>query len=76
MFDQLLGQQVANNSFIKPADGVDFVLNSGFDINSNGDIIIKTKKKILEKLKKYYTENIFQGDELTFSQENIRVAIY
>lgn len=59
MFGQLLAQQVTSNYSIDPANDVELVLNSGLNINFIRDIIIETKKKILEKAKKYRIRNIF-----------------
>lgn len=59
MFSQLLTQQVACNYFIDSADYIKSVLNPGFNINFSKNIIIKVKKKVLEKVKKYLTKNVF-----------------
>lgn len=68
MFDQLLAQQVADNYSINLANIVKSILNLSLNINFSENIIIKAKKKILEKSKKYYIKNIFQVDRLKFSQ--------
>ena len=54
MFDQVLAHYVASNYSIDLANSLELLPNPGLNINFNRDIIIKAKKKALEKAKKYY----------------------
>lgn len=59
MFSRLLAQQIACNYSIDSANYVKSVLNPGLNINFSRNIIIKAKKKALEKAKQYLTKNVF-----------------
>lgn len=75
MFGQLLAQQKANNSFVDLANGVKSIRNFGLNINFSRDIIIEAKKKVSEKIKKYYIRNFFQKNRSKLSYKNRRVVI-
>lgn len=74
MFGQLLAQQVASNSSIDLANGIESVPSPDIEIYSNRDIVIETKKKVLEEAKKYWADNIVEVDGLKLSQGNVRVT--
>lgn len=48
-----------NNYSIDLVNGIELILNPGFNINFMGNIIIEVIRKILEKAKKYQIRNIF-----------------
>ncbi len=72
---QLLAQQVASNCAIDPADDVEPAPTPGLEIYFSGDIVIETKKKALEEVKKYWAGNVVWVDGSKLGQENAGATV-
>ena len=67
---------MASNYSINLADDVEPVTSFSFNINFNGNIVIKAKKNRLKEVEKYHTRYVIWVDESKLSQGNVGATTY